>query len=207
MSGSKDTADPYTDITQKLETECIAFFLAMGMPLDEARKGCRKLLDTAMGAARAEGTLDLPVNYGDILLQQELTSVETRSRLDKLRREGVTDTDIRVWWNMHDLQRRMMLALDDHSKFAAYLKWTKGEGCTHEQAVERLHNSGPHFGDPEDASRWSGNDRPLPFELKDRINGYVTRRSAEDLSALEHDIKTSSSFNAFVRSEIARGKL
>ena len=50
-------------------------------------------------------------------------------------------------------------------------------------------------------------DKPLPFELKDRVNKYIERRTREGAESYKRDINRSSSFNALVRQEIRAGRL
>ena len=52
--------------------------------------------------------------------------------LAKKRAEGVRDEDIRWWWSMHDLERRMMIKVDDISRLALYIKLRETEGLTEE---------------------------------------------------------------------------
>jgi hypothetical protein len=63
------------------------------------------------------------------------------------------------------------------------------------------------YGDPADTSHRSGDDRPLPYELKDRINRYIEKRRLHDPEAYKQDIQISSSFNALVRKEIRANNL
>lgn len=62
------------------------------------------------------------------------------------------------------------------------------------------------FGDPDDDSHASGEDRPLYPELKDRIDRYV-EASFSDFQELHAEITNSTSFNAWVRAKIRKGDL
>ena len=63
------------------------------------------------------------------------------------------------------------------------------------------------YGDPDDTMHTKGNDRPLPYELKDRINIYVEKCKKKDPDKLKKDIENSSTFNSLIRNEIKNGNL
>ncbi len=98
-----------------------------------------------------------------------------------------------------------MIEDDNWSGFALFLK-LKEDCLNEEEAGKRVKKSCPIFGDPDDA-HVTGEDRPLPHELKDRINIYVEKRSQTDPEKLKKEIEGSSSFNALIRKEIKNGKV
>jgi hypothetical protein len=179
----------------------------MGVSVREAKRLCRDLIAQAKAEARAEGTDDLPADLGDQLLKRERASnAEAVAMLSKKRAEGVRDEDIRRWWNMHDLERRLMLKNDDTSRMGVFL-WALDQGLSKEAAADKVRRTFPMFGDPADESHSAGDDRPLPDELKDRINRYVERRQKSDADQFKRDVEESSSFNALVRAEVRSGNL
>ena len=196
-----------SDIEKQLEALYIPMFQTMtGMPLTQAKSIFHSLIKVAKEESLKEGTSKLPQNSGDILLEKESTDPHFKSIQTKKRSEGVRDEDIRWWWNMHDLERRMMIQVDIWSAFALFLK-LKEDGLSEEEAGKRVKKSRPIFGDPDDTSTSTGEDRPLPFELKDRINIYIQKRSQTDTEKYKKEITESSSFNALIRKEIKNGKV
>jgi len=140
-------------------------------------------------------------------LDKESTDEEAKSYLAKMRKEGVTDEDIRWWWNRHDLERRMITAADEWFQYALYLKLIKEDGLSRNEAAKRIRKFYPIYGDPDDTSVMAGEDRPLPIELKLRVNIYMTRRRQADSEQFIKDLEESSSFNALIRREIKKGDL
>ncbi len=140
-----------------------------GLSPSEARETIRTFIQQAKEEAQKEGTADLPQNFGDELLARESTDEKTRAMLSAKRKEGVSDEDIRWWWNMPDLERRLMLKDDASSRIAAFMHHRE-QDMSREVAVVKVKKSHPIYGDPNDTSKSSGDDRPLPFELKDRID-------------------------------------
>jgi len=63
------------------------------------------------------------------------------------------------------------------------------------------------FGNPDDITDITGKDRPLPYELKDRINIYIENKSQKEPEQFKKDIEKSSSFNALIRKEIKKGNI
>ena len=159
-----------SDIEKQLEALYVPMFQTMmGMTLTQAKSTFRDLIKKAKEESLKEGTSKFPQNFGDILLEKESTYPHFKSMLTKKRSEGVRDEDIRWWWNMHDLERRMMIEDDSLSGFALFIK-LKEDGLNEDEAGKRVKKSRPIFGDPGDTSTSTGEDRPLPFELKDRMN-------------------------------------
>jgi len=193
-----------SDIEKQLEALYVPMFQTMkGMTLTQAKSTFRDMIKKAKEESLKEGTSKFPQNFGDILLEKESTNPHFKSMLTKKRSEGVRDEDIRWWWNMHDLERRMMIEDDNWSGFALFLK-LKEDGLSEEEAGKRIKKSRPIFGNPDDTSTSTGEDRPLPFEFKDRMNIYIQKRSQTDIEKLKNEIAESSSFNALIRKEIRK---
>jgi len=195
-------------IEKQLEEEYVPMFQTMmGMSSSQAKNTFRDMLKQAKEESQKEGISNLPQNFGDILLEREPTDEKTKSMLAKKRAEGVKDKDIRWWWNMHDLERRTMLKVDDLHRLALFEKLREEEGLDEEQAAGRVRKSFPIFGDPDDTTHTTGEDRPLPYELKDRINRYVEVWSQTTPEQLKRKIERSSTVNSFIRREIKKGNI
>jgi hypothetical protein len=126
--------------------------------------------------------------------------------LAAIRREGARDEDIRVWWNMPDLDRRMMLYFDEAYRVALYVERREyGHSC--DEASARVWKCFAMYGDPDDTSKSSGEDRPIPYELKIRVNAYMVKRMQQDPVGYKAEIEGASTFNALVRKWIRNGQL
>jgi hypothetical protein len=182
------------------------FVAVRGMSQSEARSVVREMIQQAKEEAEKEGTSKISPNFGDFLIDSEDKDEEITTMLKKRRKEGVRDEDMRWWWNMHDLERRLLTKDDIITRFGFYTQHMK-EGKSKEQAAALVKKYFPIFGDPDNTSASSGDDRPLPYELKDRINIYIQHRAANDGDNYKKEIEVSSSFNALVRREIKGGRL
>jgi hypothetical protein len=179
----------------------------MGLSPSQAKLAFRDLLKKAKEQSLEEGTSNLPEGFGDILLQKESTDEKVKSWLAMKRNEGVKDEDIREWWNMHDLERRVLLGFDDMTRVIQFSTFGWEDQIDEKELATEGERFFPAYGDPNEPSLTTGDDRPLPYELKSRVDRYLEKRSQADLKALKKAVEGSSTFNAFIRREIKRGNL
>lgn len=217
LSKSKqDTNSPKKsdiNIKSELEKECIPIFeMAMGMSRSEAKKTFNDMFNQIVEESKKEGTINLPENYGDELLAKENSDEKIKKMLVKRRKEGVTDEDIKWWWNIHDYERRIMLKVDELNRTALFINELQNSEAdskekASEEAAKKVRKFHPMYGDPEDTTHTKGNDRPLPYELKDRINIYIEKRAKNDPEKYKKEIENSSTFNSLIRREIKAGNI
>ena len=192
-------------IEKELEATYVPIFqTTRGMTLAEAISAFSYMINKAKEESLKEGTSKMPKNFGDYLLEKEAIDPNIKSMLTKRRSEGVRDEDIRWWWNLHDLERRIKIEDDNWCGFALF-KHFRESGLSEEEAGKKLRKSRPIYGNSDDTSTFTeDDDKPLPYELKDRINIYMINRSEADKEGLMIDIDNSSSFNALIRKEIRK---
>ena len=195
-------------VEDRLLAEHIAMFQLMGESLQEATAIANSWLAQAKDASIKAGTDDLPENFGEVLLSIEATDERVRVMLFKARRDGATDSDVRFWWNMPDLERRMIDQGDNLNKMSLYLHLRDNKGRSPEEAARHCRSRHPYFGDID--SEWYGSveDRLLPYELKFRIISWIqkwaTPARKDEMNAM---VAEATSFNALVRQQIRLGKL
>jgi hypothetical protein len=192
-----------------LERKLVQLYSGMletcGNPTGDAKRTARELLALAKKQARSDP--DLPPNFADLLLQREVTDDSTRQMLAKKRAEGVTDADIKWWWGLDKLERRLLIAVDDWVRLAAFEKY-RAEGLSKEQAVAQLRKSFPIFGDPDDTENVKGDDRALPYELKERVNLWAEKGLLlDESSGTAARLRSAGSMNSLIRNEIRAGRL
>lgn len=151
----------------------------------------------------AEGTADLPEDFGDRMIDAARMGEPKSQRIvEKARREGATDDDIKEWWNLPDLSRRMVLWSENIFRYSVFLHAKNDDGLSADDAPARVHKTFPIYGDPQDTSKLSGDNRPLPHELRGRIDSY---KQVHDAEYIADQVKNFSSYNAFVRHAIQNG--
>jgi len=198
----------WEETQKRLEFQYISFFKeSMNMPEDVAREIFRTFADEQKEAARREGTDRLPESFGQILLEREATDEKVRNTFAPKRAEGVTDEEIAVWWNMHDLERRMICKVDEMNRILLFDKLVQGSGIAEKEAARMVARHFPIYGDPEHLVLDTDDDRPLPFELKWRINNYLKERTQADPEGFKEEVEASTSLNAVLRKAMREGKL
>lgn len=160
-------------------------------------------LKESVRESKQDGTFYLPLNYGNILLKEEK---EGSKSLVPEREEGVTDEDILWYYNMHEVERRVLDKIDIYHRLAMYEQYTS-DGLIENQALKKLFKFRPRWGNPKDTKYATGDDRSLPPSLMDRVNRYIMKRSESDINKFKLDCEQLSSFNALIRKEIKRGKV
>jgi hypothetical protein len=198
----------WAEIEKRLEPQYVSFFReSMSMPEKVAREIFKSLANEQREAARREGTDRLPENFGEILLEREQTDEKVRGAFLPKRVEGVTDEDIAFWWNMPDLERRLICKIDEMNRILLFDKLMQGSGVTELEAARMVAKRFPIYGDPHHLVLESEDDRPLPFELKWRINRYMTEKTQADPDKFHEEVEAATSLNALLRNAIRAGTL
>jgi hypothetical protein len=65
----------------------------------------------------------------------------------------------------------------------------------------------PLYGNPDDTRYFTGDDRPLPDNLRYRVAVYMGKRKRTEPELLVNEIAKASSVNALIRREALRGNL
>jgi hypothetical protein len=177
-------------------------FMAAAKNAHEAEQMAIALVDDAWKEVIERGLDKLPPNYGDVLLNEEAVNSKLKSNLDRRRAEGVTDDDIRWWWNLSPIERVLIEKDDERNRVSAYIT-LRTKGYDKAAAAKKVFRIHPKFGEPTDES---SADRPLPIELKRRILDYLDKcqRNYAALTKLTEEL---GSLNAVLRLEISRGNM
>jgi len=106
---------------------------------------------------------------------------------------------------MSELERRVIDKFAEQTRMALFLEYVD-RGLTPEQAGPQIRKTQAIYGDPtDDNGATAGNDRRLFPELQDRVDRFMELQSSSE--DLRRRVERSSSFNAFVRSEIKAHRL
>jgi hypothetical protein len=169
----------------------------------EAEQAVSEAIGMCKQQGKAGGTAHLPPDFGDRLIEAARTGEPKSKRIvEKAHGEGASEDDIREWWNLPDISRRMVLWSEDLFRYTVFLHARNDDGLSAEDAAARVHKMFPIYGDPEDASKLSGDNRPLPHEIRGRVDSYKQTYGAEYIA---EQVRNFTSYNAFVRHAIAKG--
>jgi hypothetical protein len=198
----------WAEVEKRLEPQYVSFFQkSMSMPADVAREIFHSFANEQKEAARREGTDRLPENFGEVLLERERTDESVRAAFLPKRAEGVTDEDIAFWWNMPDLERRMICKVDEMNRILLFDKLVQKDGVTEPEAARMVAKRFPIYGDPNHLVLGTEDDRPLPFELKWRVNRYMTEQTEAEPGKFHEEVEAATSLNALLRNAIHEGRL
>lgn len=180
---------------------CVSY---SGQSVSEARRTVREAIKGCKEQAQQEGTDKLPENFGTLLItkSEELQAMGF-TIVQNARAGDACDEDIEEWWNLHDLQRRMVIWHENALRYANFLSLRK-DGLDADEAMARVRVIFPMYGDPNDTNHTSDDDRPLRHELRGRVDRYRERCDPQEVAEA---CKHFTTFNAFVRSEIRNGRL
>ena len=191
------------------------FSMTLGYDKSAAKKMATEMIDTAIKEAKDENTYFLPSGIlGDMILggykDNSIVGVLVKyvcKTLPIKRKDGVRDEDIQWWWNLDDISRRMVIEFDAISKMASFISDREDNKLSVKKSGENSRKYSPIYGDPNDLSHSKGDDRPLPWELKDRINIYIENMIGEGIEKSRPKVEKSTSFNSLIRKEIRNGKI
>ena len=132
-----------------------------------------------------------------------------QERLKKRRQDHeITDDDVCRAWNCSEVDRRMADAMDIFLKeqflanrIAKYCRTISRDKAS-DKAFADLYKRFAVYGNPDDTTLNSGDNRPLPPELFHRISIYIEKRTDGDCEAFQKDMEEASSFNALIRQEM-----
>ena len=187
----------YNEMEKRILEHYSKFFSDMGLP--DAERMTKDFLDKAIEDSKKAGRYDLK-NIGDTLLEKEKSSGQANPNFESKRKEGVRDGDIKWWFNLNDIERLMMLKVDEFHRLALFIK-EKEEGKTDDEADAVVRKHHPIYGDLNDETHGSGDNRPLPLELKDRINIYIEKQGISN-AEFKKKIDSFTTLNALIRKEI-----
>lgn len=189
---------------------------------EEAADLATTLVKEAKQEALQNHTYDLPTNLGSLVLQNTSPTDQyakaaydlIQRRLPRLRSEGVTDKDIKWWWNFSQIERSMIIKNDEmeyHNFFVTQLLKTQTQFPKKETAQNAAHTLTnkrfPIYTQNLQDDPFSPDD-PLPYELKERVDAFMDHAVRfTDFQQTLQQLQTFSTFNAFVRQQITDNRL
>ena len=142
-----------TDLEQSLVNKYSALYQQYkNLSPEEATDLATTLIKEAKQEALQNHTYDLPANLGSLVLQNTSPTDQyakaaydlIQRRLPRLRSEGVTDKDIKWWWNFSQIERSMIIKNDENPNPIPQ-KGNCPERCPrpHQQTFPHLHPTPP----------------------------------------------------------------
>jgi hypothetical protein len=181
---------------------------ATGLSRREAEKSARERVEQGISRAKAGG-LYQAAPIGEAVLQHYKNDPEESVKWEALQKEGVTEEDLIRWWNLHPVERELVLIDDEAARLGTWLSLID-QGQTPDQASRNIWKSFAMFGDylakptfPEEPSSVM-----LPGELKDRVNRWLEKISTEKTpDEVRAEAAQFGTMNGYVRHLICRGEI
>jgi len=176
-----------------------------GAQLKQARIQVKDAIKICKEQGRKEGTADLGENFGTLILSVgEEGEPSALNIIKRARDEGARDEDIEDWWNLSDLEKRMIIWSEQVVRFASFKSAQEEDGLSADEAMIEVRKLFPMYGYSDDTPHFSGDDRLLRQELRGRVDKFREKYGAEIILKKASEYTT---YNAFIRSEIKKGNL
>lgn len=142
----------------------------------------------------------VPENFGDFLLQNEKNNEDFKQMLANRWAIGVTEQEIRDWWNKSGLERRMIRQVFEMDLKSAFI-YFRSRGLSYEEAGEHVRKNMIVYGEVE-------LDINLPYEWKDKVDSLILYAITNNLERVKEESKLYPSMNEYVRCRlICKNKL
>ncbi len=200
---------PFTEFEKALVKNHVDLLAAGGIPFEQALKLAENAVRVCIKESKKNGTYYLPENLGEIFLGKEksmdshiqLMAGGFKSRYELLKRDDVREKDVIWWWGLNDVERRLITLNDEGTWMGIFIELLK-RGATDREAGIECNRTLPVFGNPKQTDDFNNDDRPLPFELHDRVTNYVLKNLKNKSEITKKETELFSSFNSFVREKI-----
>jgi len=182
---------------------------AGGMDPREAKKIAKQIVKQAGSKQVEQGTRNIPPNAAELVLSGASFHVFPADYGKQLAEEGVTEDDIRWWWGLPDFMRWVMFCWEEHLAMVAFLdglqKGLDSEAATRKMTKQMaLYRYGLSYEKPP---VFVGDNRRLPYEIKDRVDMHIEKRIKQDQEGFKREFESATSFNAYIRAKVTAGEL
>lgn len=181
--------------------------------LDRAAGGdpaqvARRWLDEAIRESKRAGTHRRPPYYAEERLRSRDTDAAEAKRWERLRADGVRESDFLWWWSKCDAEHRLIERFDRTMRDMRAVLLSLENRSTMQATIE-VQRSFPILGEVMDVpeSQLGDPDRLLPNELTKRVVEYSSHLKSRSPNELIQEARTYSSVNCYIRAMIRRGRL
>ncbi len=191
-------------LLERISNAYIEMYRQMGDPTPEST--IREMVREALKRASHQTPSLSGEGAGQQLLRLAAQSPELQHYIKACREDGVRDEDFEVWWSMHEYERQMVILADEQFSVHAMVAET-GRLGERERAADSVLRSRVFYRSPlapPAPEEPQGEDRHLPYELKDRVNRWIEKQMRQPGSLFPQE---SSSANAYIRHLVRKGEV
>lgn len=191
-------------VERQLLTHYSRGLVESGLQEEEAYGVAEAMLHKAIEYARQRGLYDVgPIGIRVLAMD----GPPWRPYFDEIRRtEGVTDDDIRDWWDLDEVARNMALLSVGQSQMAVFLS-ARRRGLSDMEASDECWRCMPYYREIDMPDNPKARDKMLPAELLQRVDAFRDRVvESVELAAAEESGQYAT-YNGFVRAMVSSGRL
>ena len=184
---------------QELERQFIPIIMKDIETKEQAQLIFQKLLKEVKADIVSES--DLSSNMGNYLLKTEKNNTRINGMIEKRRLFGVSDEQIRQWWNKDELERGLIKKFSEFQRMAIY-SMLKNQGMSSKEAGKKVKMCFPTYGEKDLSLH-------LPYEIKEKVDHYIYGLLSNPKTAVEarQQIQAAGSVNDFIVEKIEQGIL
>ncbi len=191
-------------LAKELSEKCAELFAhRFGLEPRQAQKAAKRLVKEAQKTLAGQPLMQQPPRRGRRLLDGLRKTPKGLARWEALQREGVREPDFIRWWDHHVLEQEVMRRVDAFEQ-EQFLHQFAARNLPPSQAQHVIHLQCPLFGRPNSANHTIGSHVPLPYELRPRVQVYMSQTNPDEL---RNGAKRCMSMNAYLRELIQSGEL
>jgi len=194
----------YSIYKLRLRLSCRKMLFNIGLSEVEAKAKSLEMYNEAKRRMKELNQKNLPPNYGEVVLKNE-QSHPGFMNFNIKRKDGVTDEDIKRYWNVPAIERFVISEIDRFLRESTYEKYIE-KGINSKEVKDAIKKVFPIYNEPKKDDNLKDTDRPLPNEIKRRVDTWV-QKNHDYPEIIQREIVNFSSMNALIRSKVSAGKI
>ena len=197
LSGLFIKKSPPTLREQELERQFIPIIMKDIETKEQAQLIFQKLLKEVKADIKCRA--NLPYKMGDYLLKTEKNNTRMNGMIEKRRLFGVSDEQIRQWWNKDQLERGLIKKFSEFQRMAIYTMLKKS-GMSSQDASKKVKMCFPTYGEKDLSLH-------LPYEIKEKVDDYIygLLSNSKTSPGVREEIEAAGSVNEFIVKKIEQG--
>lgn len=177
---------------EQLENRIIQILMEKGLTRSLAKKMCAEFFYSEIENIAEQPPV--PHNFGDFLLENEETNENIRQMLAARWDIGVSEQEIRDWWNKSELERRLIRKCFEMDLKSAFML-LRTNGLSYDEAGKHVRKIMIVYGENDFAIN-------IPYEWKEKVDRLMFDALADDSERVQAEAKLYPSINDYVRERL-----
>ena len=177
---------------EQLENRIIQILMKKGLTRSLAKKMCAEFFFAEIKNIAEQPPV--PDNFGDYLLENEENNESIRQMLAARWDIGVTEQEIRDWWNKTEIERRLIRKCFEMDLKSAFILF-RANGLSYDEAGKQVRKIMIVYGERDF-------DVNIPYEWKERVDRLMAEALADDSEQVQAEAILYPSINDYVREKL-----